>query len=106
MQNELMKIIEQASKSIQESSAKDTRVDVNIQEISVYNGESINQLPLLKLLTVIFQRFQQVIGSHSLALCGFAHIIKKHNLEVPLYGMTDVWNSIQAVVNWNILLVK
>ena len=99
MQNELLRIIEYASKNIKVSPERQTAVNIKVQDASASNVESPSQSPLLELLNVIFERFQQVIASHSLALCGFAHVIKKHNLEVPLYEMTDVWNSIQAVVN-------
>ncbi|OXU21806.1 hypothetical protein TSAR_005060 [Trichomalopsis sarcophagae] len=102
MQNELLKIIENASKTVKESSLDKLTsglANINVQDVSTYSKtESSSQSPLLQLLNVVFERFQQVIASHSLALCGFAHVIKKHNLEVPLYGMTDVWSGIQAVL--------
>jgi hypothetical protein len=98
MQNELLKIIEEASKNVQESPKKDMPVIIKDQENSIQSKELTNQCSLLELLNIIFERFQQVISSHSLALCAFTHVIKKHNLEVFLYGMVDVWNSIQAVV--------
>lgn len=96
MQNELLKIIEHSSSNVKESSDKQTNVNIKIQDSN--NGKTANNSPLLEFLNIIFERFQQVIASHSTALCGFAHVIKKHNLEVPLYEMTDVWNNIQAVV--------
>lgn len=102
MQNELLKIIENASKTVKESSLEKLTsglANINVQDVTTYSTtQSLSQSPLLQLLNVVFERFQQVIASHSRALCGFAHVIKKHNLEVPLYGMTDVWSGIQAVV--------
>lgn len=97
MQNELLKIIDHSAANVKESNDKQTNINIKIQDTN--NGKSINNSPLLEFLITIFERFQQVIASHSTALCGFAHVIKKHNLEVPLYEMTDVWNNIQAVVS-------
>ncbi|XP_011498011.1 PREDICTED: exocyst complex component 4 [Ceratosolen solmsi marchali] len=98
MQNELLKIIEEASKNIKELPNKEMPLNVRVQTNSALEEEPTSQSPLLELLNIIFERFQQVIASHSLALCGFTHVIKKHNLETSLYGITDVWNNIQAVI--------
>ncbi|XP_014206548.1 exocyst complex component 4 [Copidosoma floridanum] len=97
MQSELLRIIEQASKTVKESLDK-KKAHVNIKVQDVNTGEPSSQSPLLDLLNEIFSRFQQVITNHSTALCGFAHVTKKHNVEVLVYEMADVWNGIQAAL--------
>ena len=99
MQNELLKIIESASKNLKVISNEDNNANNKIHGIPSINVETREKSALLDLLKVIFERFQQVITSHSVALCGFSRVTKKYNLEVTLYGITDVWNNIQAVVS-------
>ncbi|KAL7287624.1 hypothetical protein TKK_0018269 [Trichogramma kaykai] len=98
MQNELLKIIDDSSEKIRKSMFKDNNSNIKNNTISIVNEEPVEKSPLLELLNVLFSRFQQVIASHSVALCGFSNVIKKYNLDVPVYGITDVWNNIQAVL--------
>lgn len=96
MQNELLKITEQVTKNLMESTDKPQ--NIKIKDTSLPYGVPATQSPLLELLNATFDRFQQVIASHSLALCGFARVIEKYNIKVPVYEVTDVWNNIQAAV--------
>ncbi|KAJ8682074.1 hypothetical protein QAD02_017866 [Eretmocerus hayati] len=98
MQNELLKIIEQASNEIKITPDKKTNSKVKDHDSSTHSEDASSQSPLLELLNLIFERFQQVIASHSSALSRFSQAIKKHDIEVPLYEISDVWNGIQAVL--------
>lgn len=96
MQNELLKVIDIATLSIHETLGKRSNVNNKVQDASL-NDDSISN-PLLDLLNVIFDRFRQIITVHLSAINTFKLIVKKHNLEVPLYDIIDVWSCMQAVV--------
>ncbi|XP_033211207.1 exocyst complex component 4 isoform X2 [Belonocnema kinseyi] len=101
MQRELIKVVTRATENVRES-FRNKEIIKNPLQIKIgdrYMSEFLSEghSLLLELLQMVFDRFRLVVSAHSMALRSFSHVIKKYNLDVRLYEMTDVWRNIQEV---------
>ncbi|XP_015108792.1 exocyst complex component 4 [Diachasma alloeum] len=96
MQSELLNIISRTSEQIKKSSPK-TPPKTGAEPNGVIEPTNTDN-PLVELLQTVFEQFRSVASAHGTALRSFSHVCKKHNLDVRLYEMPDVWSKIQAVL--------
>lgn len=85
MQFELLAIVEKTTQYIIDSRQKNAKTS----EIDV---------PFLELLDLLFKQFQLIAEAHQLSLKNYANVIKRYQLNVKPYDLTDFWGQVQAVL--------
>lgn len=92
MQFELLAIVEKTTQYI-----LDIRQRTG-NKLLMENGDGIMDVPFLELLDLLFKQFQLIAQAHQLTLKNYSNIIKRYELNVKSYDLTDFWGQVQAVL--------
>lgn len=90
MQHELLAIVEKTTQYI-----IDIRQRAGTKSLLEDNTIDI---PFLELLDLLFKQFQLISEAHQLTLKNYSNIIKRYNLNMKSYDLTDFWGQVQAVL--------
>ncbi|XP_070492130.1 exocyst complex component 4 [Chironomus tepperi] len=95
MQFELLAIVEKTTSYIIDMRQRSGLGPKSIVE----NGESyLIDVPFLELLDLLFKQFQLIAGAHQMTLMNYGNVIKRYQLNVKSYDLTDFWGQVQAVL--------
>lgn len=90
MQHELLAIVE-----------KTTQYIINVragQQLMPADDEHKDDIPLLELLDLLFRQFQLIAEAHQLTLKNYSNVLKRYNINIKSYDLTDFWGQVQAVL--------
>lgn len=96
MQFELLAIVEKTTAYI---------IDIRQRNVAVAaghkiceNGETHIDVPFLELLDLLFKQFQLIAEAHQLSLKNYGSVIKRYQMHIKPYDLTDFWAQVQAVL--------
>jgi exocyst complex component 4 len=84
MQFELLAIVEKTTQHIIDSRQRNIKSEIDV--------------PFLELLDLLFKQFQLIAEAHQLTLKNYTNVIKRYQLNVKPYDLTDFWGQVQAVL--------
>lgn len=96
MQFELLAIVEKTTSYILDARQRAASGPKSLME----NGEGghLMDVPFLELLDLLFKQFQLISEAHLLTLKNYGNVIKRYQLNVKSYDLTDFWAQVQAVL--------
>lgn len=92
MQFELLAIVEKTTGYIIDARQRNAGAKI------IENGEINLDVPFLELLDLLFKQFLLIAEAHQLCLKNYTNIIKRYQLSVKPYDLTDFWGQVQAVL--------